>query len=113
MSRFVQVLFLCCAMTIATSVCADTLAPTSVSVRSDDLDLASERGAARMLRRLERAADDVCGRAVAQHFPGQRDEYRACRAATLEAAVDQLGAPAVAALHAARHRRDEVQIADR
>lgn len=112
MSRFVQALLLSAAMLSAAPAFADPLTPASVSVRSNDLDLANEREAARMLRRLERAADAVCGRSVAERYPGQRDEYRACRAATLEAAVDQLGAPAVTTLHAARSG-SEVQVADR
>jgi UrcA family protein len=105
--------FLSAALTGAAPAFADAFTPRSVTVRSDDLDLSNRRDAARMLRRLERAADAVCGRTVAEHYSGQRDEYRSCRAATLEAALNQLGAPTVAALHRAQDGGGEVELADR
>src|SRR5262245_61683921 len=113
MSRLVQALLLSAALMGATPAFADAFTPRSVTVRSDDLDLSNGRDAARMLRRLERAADAVCGRTVAMHYSGQRDEYRSCRAATLEAALDQLGAPVVTALHGGTSGDGEVEVADR
>src|SRR5262245_12345180 len=113
MSRFVQLLVLSAMMMATTPAFADALTPRSVSVRSDDLNLADARDAARMLRRLEGAADAVCGRAVVRHFQGRTDPYPACRAATLAAAVDQVGAPLVAALYAARNDSGEIEVADR
>lgn len=114
MSRFFPTLILAAAIAFsATPAFADPQTPASITVRSDDLDLNSERGAARMLRRIERAANIVCGASVAATYSGQRDEYRTCRAATIAASVHQLGADQVSALHAQRYGAGESQIAVR
>ncbi len=87
--------------------------PAAVTVRADDLDLSTAQGAQRMLRRLERAADRVCGLSIANSFPSQRDEFRSCRAATIATSVNQLGAPEVSAQFAERYGPAETQVADR
>jgi UrcA family protein len=108
MSRLVEALVFSLAVLAAAPAFADPQAPAAITVRNDDLDLSSERGAARMLRRLERASEQVCGRDIADRYPSQRDEYSACRAATLQASVRRLGAREVSALHAARYGGDLV-----
>ena len=113
MLRLIQAFIFSLAALAAPSAFADTQAPAAVTVRTDDLDLGNERGAARMLRRLERAAEQVCGRDIADRYPSQRDEYRACREATLQASVRQLGAGEVSDLYGARYGADAMQVADR
>jgi UrcA family protein len=100
---------LCLALTLCAAPAAFADPPAaSVTVRSDDLDLSTERGAAFMLRRLEAAADQVCGRSVAERYPGTRDDYETCRAATLSAAVSRLNAPALGTAYAQRYGDTQV-----
>ena len=113
MSRFIQALIISAAMMGAAPGLAQAQAPAAVSVRSDDLDLHNPQDAQRMLRRLERAADQVCGRSIAATYASERDEFLSCRTATLAASVNRLGAHEVSAQYAERYGPQEVRVADR
>jgi UrcA family protein len=76
-----------------------TRAPVATTIVSyADLNLASQSGIATLYRRLSRAADRVCGEHEARS-PRDHAEFRACRAASLNRAVQQVGHPGVLALH--------------
>lgn len=92
------------------------------NVRHADLDLNNDRDAARLLRRLNQAADDVCeghrrppgsllfaGRDVSR----ERQAYDACRAEALDSAVAAFNHPVVNTMHLARggHVRERMQLA--
>jgi UrcA family protein len=69
-----------------------------------DLNLDTERGAAALQRRLEAAADAVCGR------PDPRDlrlaaKARDCRRTAIARAVEDVGSPRLAERHAAGRSR--------
>jgi UrcA family protein len=101
------------ALLVASAASADPVTPTAVSVRTSDLDLSTEHGAERAMRRLERAADQVCGRQTAQTYPGTRPAYLSCRERTLSAAVAQLNAPLVAERYAQRRGAGDLALASR
>lgn len=69
----------------------------SVEVSHADLDLRTEQGARTMLRRLNAAASHACGEAPAAgiDFQQRTQAWRACRSASLAAAVSRLGSPRV------------------
>jgi len=83
-------------------------APSTVDVARvvvpyGDLDLDTERGAAALQRRLVAAARQVCG------SPDPRDlsrhqKARECIDAAMARAVDDVGSPRLAKLHAGRSR---------
>jgi UrcA family protein len=71
----------------------------AISVRYGDLDLSRPAGAETALRRIERAADQVCG-----GMPTRRDfrrvrAHQACADQVIDETVARLGAPLVAARH--------------
>ncbi len=85
-----------------------------VSVRTSDLDLSTAPGAQRMLRRIERAADRVCGESVARTYAGRTMRaFEACREATVAAAVVELGARRVSDAHARSHGNEAIDVARR
>lgn len=75
-------------------------------VRYGDLDLASAAGARVMLARIERAAEEACGRSPYLRDPGspqinfRMSDYRNCREQSVAQAVASLNAPAVTRLYA-------------
>ncbi|MDX2233184.1 MAG: UrcA family protein [Hyphomonadaceae bacterium] len=72
----------------------------ATSVRQHDLDLTSERGAAAMLMRLERAAQAVCDAPeVNRPSPAARRAMAACRRDAVAEAVKLLDAPLLTQLH--------------
>lgn len=87
---------------------AGARAPATVDVARvvvpyGDLDLETERGAAALQRRLVAAARQVCG------SPDPRDlsrhqKARDCMDAAMARAVDDVGSPRLAKLHAGRSR---------
>ncbi len=97
MSRLFKTVCVAALLSVAplASVAADPVLPASIAVRSSDLDLATVEGAQTMLRRIERAAERVCGQSVAQRYPATRRAFETCRRATIASAVDGLNAPLV------------------
>lgn len=82
-----------------TTVSATRAQVATTTVSYGDLNLASQSGVATLYRRLSRAADRVCGENEARS-PREHAEFRACRTASLNRAVQQVGHPGVLALHA-------------
>jgi UrcA family protein len=93
---------LLCAVSAAhaaqTTVAATRGPVATTTVSYGDLNLASQSGVATLYRRLSRAADRVCGEHEARS-PREHAEFRACRTASLNRAVQQVGHPGVLALH--------------
>lgn len=72
---------------------------TSVRVRYDDLDLATDIGVHRLYARLQQAAARVCPDRYDRQ-PARAGHARACQAAAIDAAVAQVNSPRLAALRA-------------
>jgi UrcA family protein len=70
-----------------------------VRVEAGDLDLASDAGAAAMIRRLDHAAADLCAGPNSPLFPGREGRAWRCRKDAMAAAVARLQTPALAAAH--------------
>lgn len=68
-----------------------------VVVQVGDLDTATDRGADRALRRIRRAAQDVCDAAPGLRSHEDRLAARECIQDAMSRAVDDLGDPMVAA----------------
>jgi UrcA family protein len=111
MSRFVQSLIIAAAVICPAPGFAQAQDRAAVSVRSNDLNLSNARDARLMLRRLERAVDQVCGRSIAATYASERDEYLSCRAATLADSVNRLSSQEVSAQYAERYGAHEVRVA--
>lgn len=92
-------LFICIALDIAPAYAA----PESTTVRVDDLNRRSEAGANELLRRIERAASEVCGEEFARRYMSARRTHRQCRDATVLATVDRLGDEHLSAAYIARY----------
>ncbi|WP_374470871.1 UrcA family protein [Phenylobacterium sp.] len=75
----------------------------SVAVRTGDLSLSRQADAQRLLRRLDRAALDVCGASISSVREVQA-AIRAsdCYAQAMDQAVAQVGSPAVSDLYRQR-----------
>lgn len=85
---------------LAALTAAPALAGTAVTVRTGGLDLSNTRDATVMLRRLDIAAAEACGADRGSVREVQTAIRRsACFTRTLDAAVAELKAPAVDALH--------------
>lgn len=96
---------------LAATICTSAIAgPAQVSpptqiIAFADLNLNSPAGVARLYRRIQRAADQVC------EFPPDLRELRAvresksCKARAMERAVIQVDIPALHALHLAKTAR--------
>jgi UrcA family protein len=65
--------------------------PSSVAVRFGDVDANTEAGAERLLRRVERAAREVCGEEIARRYMSTRRAYRRCVQSTMLDTVDRIG----------------------
>lgn len=83
------------------------------AVRFADLDLGSPAGAARMLRRIEKAALEVCG-AVPQSLTPLKQAIRRspCFADAVANAVGRLRAPVVSLIHEGQTRRSPPRAGD-
>ena len=82
----------------AAPVAAQSVADTvSVSVRYGDLDISKSAGAEIMLRRIDRAAVQICGGKPDQRLLGERAAFEKCRVSTIDRSVDALDAPMVTA----------------
>lgn len=101
MSRFFAVFCVAAALAAvsAAPAAAEPMAP-SVTVQKADLDLSQPRDAHMMLRRIEAAADNVCGASVAREYQHTRATYERCRDRTISHALARLGAPLVDTLYA-------------
>lgn len=77
----------------------------TVIVRAHDLDLSTDVGAQRLLRRLDHAVERVCGGAVLQQFAVARRAYRRCYESTMSETLAELDAPRVRAHYAQRLAR--------
>lgn len=69
---------------------AEALA-VSTTVRIDDVDANTNAGAARLLRRIERAAQRVCGVEIARRYIGTRRTYRRCVEMTMVNTIELIG----------------------
>lgn len=67
-------------------------APSEVTVRLNDVDAHSADGASVLLRRIERAARDVCGQDIASRYPAVRRAHRQCTLRTMSNTIDRIGA---------------------
>ena len=65
------------------AVFAGTFGADSVAVRTDDLDLSTPDGRARLHQRVARSADTVCGRNLANIHLMLAERARQCRADTI------------------------------
>jgi UrcA family protein len=72
-------------------------AQQEVVVRLGDIDPTTERGAEHALRRIRRAAEDVCDASPGLRPYAERVAARACIHDAVSRAVDDLGDPLVAA----------------
>jgi UrcA family protein len=77
----------------------------TVIVRAHDLDLSTDAGAQRLLRRLDSAVERVCGGAILQQFAAARRAYRRCYESTMAETLAALDAPRVHAHYAERLAR--------
>ncbi len=70
-----------------------------VKVKYGDLDLAGQAGANAMLRRIHRAANEVCGDRPNGASLDEMQLYGTCVASAVDRAVASLGSPMVSALN--------------
>jgi UrcA family protein len=102
-----------CALTLALAIPSVTQAapavsadgqPVALSVRHDDIDLSTAKGARLMINRLDEAASAVCGGAsYAQREYKQALHSTACYKDSMNRAVATLGSPTVNALYNQRN----------
>jgi UrcA family protein len=81
---------------------APNSAPSSLSVRIADLNLAQPRDVARLYTRISKAADQVCGPRSVGGFNLTSTDYRTCYADAIEQAVAHLDRPVVTAYYRER-----------
>jgi UrcA family protein len=109
MIRTLQAVGVAAAAVLAFGAPASAAEPTrtAVEVRYGDLNLATEKGATTLLRRIDRAAREACGL-----DPWQRGfvraGQRACYAEAVGKAVGRVDAPMVTQVYAAREGRRAV-----
>ena len=84
---------------LAASPAAFAAAPSSVQIRLNDLDLASEAGHATLMGRVHQAAAAVCGGDEAHRSLGDQQTYLVCCSETVANAMPQLHAALAAAEH--------------
>ncbi|MEQ1617037.1 MAG: UrcA family protein [Terricaulis sp.] len=113
MTRLLSVLCFAAALTAAPGAFADPGTPPAVTVRSQGLDLSSEAGARTVLRRIDQAADRVCGASIARQYPSTRRTFEACHRGTMARTVAQLGAPRVSEQYALRPGAQRADVAGR
>lgn len=91
------------AASAAASAAPATVDVARVVVQYGDLDLDTERGAAALQRRLVAAAREVCGSPDPRDLSRSR-QARECMDAAMARAIDDVGSPRLAKLHAGRSR---------
>ena len=89
------------ATALAAAPAADAL--PQVAVTFADLDLASDAGAALLLRRIEAAARQVCGNPRELQPVARSMRVQQCNAQAIERAVTKVGAPKVTLAYRARY----------
>lgn len=94
--------FVMCALSALTPQQAYAV-PDAVIVRYDDTDPHSAEGAHIVLRRIERAAREVCGADLARRYPSARREYRRCTMRTMWRAIDAIGVERLESAFIARY----------
>jgi UrcA family protein len=77
-----------------------------VRISYADLDLTTQRGADRLLRRVHRAARVACGVSYGKISLLERQQVRACMVEAADRAVAQIDSPAVLARYIERTGRD-------
>jgi UrcA family protein len=94
---------------------ADTPPQPAAKVAYADLDLSTTDGARALLHRIRHAAQDVCGPEPAHSplLPRAGASYRDCITASVDAAVAQVGSPALFALHQDTQSTSSVALAAR
>jgi UrcA family protein len=97
---FIGVLLLAAAATATagTSAANSPLRKVSLEVQYTDLNLATTAGAKALYKRIAHAAHMVCGPNDSRSARLSQD-YRRCIRDAVNAAVDEVGAPALTALH--------------
>jgi UrcA family protein len=74
-------------------------APATKTVAYADLDLSGRAGAEAVLRRIERAAESVCGGAPSTRDMSMTIAWRKCVDESVSEAVDEVDAPLVTTIH--------------
>jgi UrcA family protein len=93
------------ALALALALPAAASAGQMVAVRTDDLSLSRPADAQRLLRRLDRAALDVCGASIVSVREMQAATRASdCYAQAMAQAVAQVGSPTVSDLYRERGR---------
>jgi UrcA family protein len=91
-------------MFVSAVLAADSKGPFAVpelAVKYGDLDLTSPQGVQVLHRRLTAAAERVCPRTDGRISAPDKAAARECRKQAVERAVQEIGSPELAALHAA------------
>ncbi len=97
-TRLMSVALAAVTLAAAAPVAAQSLDDAvSISVRYGDLDISRPAGAEIMLRRIDKAAVQVCGGKPDQRLLDQRAAFEKCRASTIDRSVAALDAPTVSA----------------
>lgn len=96
-----------CALVVAVLMVGSTDAFASVTresvvVRTHDVDPNSTRGARMLMRRIDRAADLVCGKTFARQYLTARRNFRRCHELVVARVVDQIDTPELRRLHGLR-----------
>lgn len=82
---------------------AEVVRKRSIEIVFNDLDVSTEPGARKLLKRIDRAARKVCGgRTYSQLAPRSDANHRRCVAGAVNAAVNQVGSPLLSALNRSR-----------
>lgn len=76
-------------------------------VSLSDIDPTSPSGAQTLLRRIEEAADGVCGGAAYAVTDSQKEAFAMCRSSAISGAVAKMRSPALTAL--VSHRQAELR----
>ena len=101
---FAGVALLCAPAMIPSAVAKGTGSETPIEVvKYQDLNLARPEAIRVLYRRIEQAADRVCGRVSPRELT-RFLEYRDCRRRAVSEAVEQIDVPALTAFH--RDRTD-------
>ncbi|HEX3405835.1 MAG TPA: UrcA family protein [Caulobacteraceae bacterium] len=85
----------------------------TIRVSVDDLNMTSEAGARVALRRIQHAADEICGGDVTDRSLGEQMQVRQCARAAVERAVASINLPALTAVSGGRHVATTMASADR
>ncbi|MBC7769104.1 MAG: UrcA family protein [Phycisphaerales bacterium] len=89
------VCFLLVTLIAAPSPALASSAGEAVIVRTRDLDLTTDAGARRLLRRLDHAIDLVCGGSFLQQFSAARRAHATCYESKMSETLARLDAPLV------------------